>query len=730
MPSVIRHPDRVTARNATHSTLFSQSYVRFQSRPLSSMSSSSTPPSQASMLGSFSVQEHITVPVRERVRSSRACRLCRKQKAGILVGNAGKLGQIRTCKPIRFHPSSSVRTQCIFESADETPPSLTERTTALESRMATIEAELAQTKSLLDRLMNHQAHHSSSSPPTLISPIASKSLVASSPAASISSAGSHPKITPKPATPSGSLARILTSTEDEISSDSMVTKHQLPKQPLKRPRVDSVSAEDPLSPIDIYAMAENKECNLAFVIFSRRCSAYLPFFDPDQQYAHFCQSTESQTLFWAVIGTGSREAEELSNLHSVALSRATKWVQASLYAPPCTLDDLKGLLIYIQWLATPRPVGHAVGLAYELNLHRSGSQLLSLLDEISNSTDDGHMKQRELAKVVDEVRTYAYLFVTDQLLSFASGKPAIMTEGNLAAELRAVVSLPTANAREGRILAQIELLSIINGVKKDIIGAGSPTTPLNPSVLELLRVKNMEADDWHTRWQAWATRINQGSGVFTMSAAISINYVWGKMQMNCMTLHGVKQATDFSPTRLQYLAEAVKYAMELVVIGLENFKPPLINYASNFTQLQITFGAVFCLKIIRLLPGRFDEHQILGLAADTAVLMSYSSKSKQLHELLLALLEQFQNVPPSSYLREINKSQPIQHLPAGAPTGQPLHNGVSNTVLSYPQPQHHIQAPHLEPQVLENANFWNWSQSMPINGLDGFFVHNSYWQQG
>jgi len=56
-----------------------------------------------------------------------------------------------------------------------------------------------------------------------------------------------------------------------------------------------------------------------------------------------------------------------------------------------------------------------------------------------------------------------------------------------------------------------------------------------------------------------------------------VNYVWGKMQMNCVTLHGVKQASDFSPTRFQFLVDAVKYAMDLVNVGLDNFKPPVIN---------------------------------------------------------------------------------------------------------------------------------------------------------
>jgi len=41
-------------------------------------------------------------------------------------------------------------------------------------------------------------------------------------------------------------------------------------------------------------------------------------------------------------------------------------------------------------------------------------------------------------------------------------------------------------------------------VKEEIIGTGSPTTPLNAAALELLRVKNHEADEWHSRWQTWA----------------------------------------------------------------------------------------------------------------------------------------------------------------------------------------------------------------------------------
>ncbi|KAK7472927.1 hypothetical protein VKT23_001032 [Stygiomarasmius scandens] len=596
--------------------------------------------------------------------------------------------------------------------------------------MATIEAELQQTRALLDRFMNHSGQPTASSPSSVISPAASKSHVAPSPAASASSSNSYPKLPSKPATPSGSLARILTSNEDEITSDNMVSKHQLPKQPLKRPRIETSTSDDTISPTDITSLADNKECALAFVIFSRRCAAYIPFFDPDQPYGDFCRTTHSQLLYWSVIGTGSREAEELTNLHSVAFSRATKWVQASLYGPPCSLDDLKGLLIYLQWLATPRPIGHAVALAYELNLHKSGSHLVSLVNEMSTVKESAQMRHHELMKVMDEVRTFSYLYVTDRLLSLASGKPSLMTERSIPSELRSLVSLPTASPRDGRILAQIELLSIISHVKEEIIGTGSPTTPLNAAALELLRVKNHEADEWHSRWQTWAAQISQDAGVFTMPSSISINYVWGKMQMNCVTLHGVKQASDFSPTRFQFLVDAVKYAMDLVNVGLDNFKPPVINYANNFTQLQITFGAVFCLKVIRLLPGRFDEAQILRLAADTAILMSFSTKSRQYHELLVALLEQFPNVPVSTFLRDV-PPPPLSILPPPPQSAQSVHHnpspsGVHSTHTFAPEPSlQQLPATHWDPSALDNANFWNWSQSMPVNGIDGFFAHTS-----
>ncbi|THV06754.1 hypothetical protein K435DRAFT_960352 [Dendrothele bispora CBS 962.96] len=727
------------------------------------MSSNSSPPSQPPMLGSFSVQDTITVPVRERVRSSRACRLCRKQKTRCegrqlipIVQYTFKLSfmQEDTHADVAEKAESNA---CSNQQRKHLPVSPSERTTALESRMSTIEAELAQTKALLDRFISHPGNPSTSSPASIISPVVSKPHVASSPAASASSSSnSYPKIPSKPATPSGSLARILTSNEDEITSDNMVSKHQLPKHPLKRPRIDT-AFEDPTSPTDINSLADNKECALAFVIFSRRCAAYIPFFDPNQPYPNFCQTTHSQLLYWSVIGTGSREAEELTNLHSVAFSRATKWVQASVYGPPCSLDDLKGLLIYVQWLATPRPTGHAVALAYELNLHKSGSHLVSLINEMSTATDSAHLRQHELAKAMDEVRTFSYLYVTDRLLSLASGKPPLMTEGDIPSELRSLVSLPTASPRDGRILAQVELLNIISQVKEEIIGAGSPTAPLNNAALELLRIKNNEADEWHTRWQAWAAQIDQGAEVFTMPSSISINYVWGKMQMNCLTLYGVKQASDFSPTRFQYLAEAVKFAIDL---------------------LQITFGAVFCLKIIRLLPGRFDENHILRLAVDTAVLMSFSTKSRQYHELLVALLEQFSTAPVSTYLRDMPPPLPSQLYPQQQQQQQPqqpspqsaLHHPSPEAALAaqqhqhqhqqhheqsqqplvslshgghpssttpqqhpHPHPQYHYQeqqstppvVSHWDPSTLNNVNFWNWSQSMPVNGLDGFFPHQS-----
>lgn len=69
-----------------------------------------------------------------------------------------------------------------------------------------------------------------------------------------------------------------------------------------------------------------------------------------------------------LIALGSREAEELDDLHSRAQALVVAKTQSTLFSTRPTLETLKGLLVVWVWLSFCPPPGHLVGVAHELKL--------------------------------------------------------------------------------------------------------------------------------------------------------------------------------------------------------------------------------------------------------------------------------------------------------------------------------------------------------------------------
>ncbi len=89
---------------------------------------------------------------------------------------------------------------------------------------------------------------------------------------------------------------------------------------------------------------------------------------------------------------------------------------------------------------------------------------------------------------------------------------------------------------------------------------------------------------------------------------------------SCVAYSGCKHASQLTEAHMACVKTAVASARSLCIYAIDN-----IIYTSNITQLQMAFAAIFLLRMVRMLPGEFDEMAILDEIRQLGSLLSQIS---------------------------------------------------------------------------------------------------------
>jgi hypothetical protein len=68
---------------------------------------------------------------------------------------------------------------------------------------------------------------------------------------------------------------------------------------------------------------------------------------------------KSEVLYWTIIAVGSREAPELSSVHSYAATKVRDSMRNTLGGPIPSLADFEGCMIATLWLSPVRTPGES-----------------------------------------------------------------------------------------------------------------------------------------------------------------------------------------------------------------------------------------------------------------------------------------------------------------------------------------------------------------------------------
>ncbi len=118
-----------------------------------------------------------------------------------------------------------------------------------------------------------------------------------------------------------------------------------------------------------------------------------------------------------MVAVGSREAEELSDIHNSARALSLQKARDTLFGHTPTLDDLRGLLVIWMWLSDARSPGHVVSIFHELEVQSSCAALTLEFEEWERQRRAGYgvgsfPQEKEMASLL---RIYGYLVGLDDL---------------------------------------------------------------------------------------------------------------------------------------------------------------------------------------------------------------------------------------------------------------------------------------------------------------------------
>lgn len=260
----------------------------------------------------------------------------------------------------------------------------------------------------------------------------------------------------------------------------------------------------------------------------------------------------------------------------------------------------------------------------------------------------------------ESARLWYLLYVCDHHFSIAYGRPPVIHEDNTILNHVKFLQLPHVTQADQRLHSQVAVFIILT----DIYNTFGPDIEEHFTEDELVQVRhfNLRLDQWRSDWQQRLAP-NPYIGQYP-AKGVSLHYHFAKLQLNSLSLRGLKQdSTNFSTDRREFASIATSSAVMILRMTLEepDIKGAIVG-VPLYLHTMITYATVFLLKVQQKWSGAqigLDLMQIQDLVGRVIDLLQ-GAKASQRHltyhiaKGLGKMLERFTTVE--------------NHRPAGVPT--------------------------------------------------------------
>lgn len=196
---------------------------------------------------------------------------------------------------------------------------------------------------------------------------------------------------------------------------------------------------------------------------------------------------------------------------------------------------------------------------------------------------------------LESARLWYLLYVCDHHFSIAYGRPPVIHENSTILNHVKFLHLPSATQADQRLHSQVAVFIILT----DMYNTFGPDIEDHLTEDELVQVRhfNLRLDQWRSDWQQRLAP-NPYIGNYP-SKGVSLHYHFAKLQLNSLSLRGLKQDHEnFSTDRREFASIATSSAVMILRMTLEepDIKGAIVG-VPLYLHTMITYATVFLLKV-------------------------------------------------------------------------------------------------------------------------------------
>ncbi|KAH8888002.1 hypothetical protein GQ53DRAFT_725202 [Thozetella sp. PMI_491] len=332
----------------------------------------------------------------------------------------------------------------------------------------------------------------------------------------------------------------------------------------------------------------------------------------------------SSLLTAAVCAVGALHAQ--CPEYEICYKELMKEYSSQMISKRHSLDDVRGLCIAAFWLSDMSwaLAGAAVRIAIELNLHRGVTKTLHRC-----------LTQTPAEQKLCYVRTRLYLlvYVCDHHFSILYGRSPMVREFTLLSAPRSFLDLEHATEDDVRLVAQVELWSIVSRIY-DTFGVNTDI-PIPQSLLSEFRRLGISLETWRADYSdklAFSRHIGNYPKL-----GVSLHFHFARLYLCTHAFRGASGSETISvPAEMEEFADAAVYSAGFILRATATNEEiqSLLNGLPTYFDTMVASAVVFLLKMVVKSPGntRINKTDTLDLLAQVAdVLKNITSQMNAQH---------------------------------------------------------------------------------------------------
>ncbi|BEJ18183.1 hypothetical protein CspHIS471_0704600 [Cutaneotrichosporon sp. HIS471] len=348
---------------------------------------------------------------------------------------------------------------------------------------------------------------------------------------------------------------------------------------------------NPFPDVVTKGLVSEAEARELWDIFFTGCHYFVPLWDKQYDvFESFVERTPFSTNGMLAVAAKIRAGNGvLGTTFHRCLEEGQGIARSTLFGPIVRKEAVMAMLILSVWSQYGwLPVGHALRMGLDINLHRA---LDKLADTAEGRTD---AEERDL---IVSARIWLNCYLNEHLLALGTGKPLLLRDDSSVRAARVLLNHPMASDTDASLVARVEMVNLRIRVGEHLNQLHGKA---DSSTIAFVRMMFGEMESWFSEWRNILQSRYEEDSVLMRLLEVELHYA--QLWTVCAALRGC-QWDKLRNEQRELAFHAKDAAMKCLQIYLysHNFRRHL-KYATHDQLAAVAFAAVFLLKIAMLYP--------------------------------------------------------------------------------------------------------------------------------